>query len=164
MNRLTHLSSLVERIGDDDATQSEFVENAEDLAEALTPLLPLLVGWERTFDASTSEYHPTCESAPYGSGCPGTCSEDVAFWRAAQGVAAFLRSPTDAPPVMAVAEPGDADVERVAEAFAERAGGAVGHPWPWDAVDGLASRDAWRAVARLALKAGLRVELIGGGT
>lgn len=88
MNRLAHLSSLVRDVLNDQATPSEILENAQDLAEAVAPLLPLLVGWERA-------------NGRFQDGLGGSVAAD----RADHELLSHLRTPTDAPPVMAVPEP-----------------------------------------------------------
>lgn len=41
-------------------------------------------------DETHNDARPSCESAAYGSGCPGADAESVAFWRAAMGVVEVL--------------------------------------------------------------------------
>lgn len=38
---------------------------------------------EATLTAIENDYRPTCESAGYGSGCPGATYHTTAFWRSA---------------------------------------------------------------------------------
>lgn len=38
---------------------------------------------EAALDAAENEYRPTCESASYGSGCPGPTAASVHLWRLA---------------------------------------------------------------------------------
>jgi hypothetical protein len=58
MNRLDRIAALVERIGDDSTLIKRKLDDAEDLAEQMAGLLPLLREWEAADVTRDGHAHP----------------------------------------------------------------------------------------------------------